>query len=48
MNQYRMERRVLMVELSEGRVWGRQKLGWMHGVKVAWVSKEMTVETAVQ
>ena len=30
-----MARRVLMAEVSEGRVRGRPKLGWMNGVKVA-------------
>ena len=39
MGQYRMARRVLMAEVSGGRVWGRRRLGWlagwMDGVKVA-------------
>ena len=36
MYEYRMDRRVLMAEVSGGRVRGRQSLGcWMNGVKVA-------------
>ena len=35
MDDYRMARRVLMTELSGGRVRGRPRLGWMDGVKVA-------------
>ena len=35
MDEYRMARRVLMVEVSGGRVRGRLRLGWMDGVKVA-------------
>ena len=31
---HRMARRVLMAEVSEGRVRGRPRLGWMDGVKV--------------
>ena len=31
----RADQRVLMTEVSEGRVRGRQMLGWMDGVKVA-------------
>ena len=30
-----MERRVLMAEVSGGRVLGRPRLGWIYGVKVA-------------
>ena len=30
-----MARRVLIAEVSEGRVRGRPRLGWMDGVKVA-------------
>ena len=33
MNEYRMARRVLMADVSEGRVRGRPMLGWMDGVK---------------
>ena len=31
----RMARRVLIAEVSGGRVRGRQRLGWMDGMKVA-------------
>ena len=34
-NEYRMARRVLMAEVSGGRVRGRPRLGWMDHVKVA-------------
>ena len=34
MDEYRMARRVLMAEVSEGPVRGR-RLGWMDGLKVA-------------
>ena len=33
MAEYRMARRVLMAEVSGGRVRGRPKLGWLDGVK---------------
>ena len=42
MDDYRMARRVL------GRVRGRQRLGWMDGVKVALGNRGMTVEAARQ
>ena len=35
MDEYRMARRVLMAEVSGGRVRGRPRLGWMDGVRVA-------------
>ena len=35
MDEYRMTRRVLMAEVIGGRIRGRQRLGWMDGVKVA-------------
>ena len=35
MDDYRMARRVLMAEVSGGRVRARPRLGWMDGVKVA-------------
>ena len=35
MDEYRLARRVLMAEVSGGRVRGRPRLGWMDGVKVA-------------
>ena len=48
MDDYRMARRVLMTEVSEGRVRGRPGLGWMDGVKVALGNRGMTVETGRQ
>ena len=41
-----MARRVLMAEVSGGRVRGRPRLGWMDGVKVALGNRGMTVEAA--
>ena len=43
-----MARRVLMAEVSGGRVRGRPRLGWMDGVKVALGNRGMTVEAAPQ
>ena len=40
MDEYRMARRVLMAEVTEGRVRGRPRLGWMDGVKVALGNRE--------
>ena len=40
MDEYRMARRLLMVEVSGGRVRGRLRLGWMDGVKVAFGTEE--------
>ena len=41
MDDYRMARRVLMAEVSLGRVRGRPRLGWMGGVKVyPWATDE--------
>ena len=34
-DEYRMARRVLMAEVSGGRVHGRPRFGWLDGVKVA-------------
>ena len=48
MDEYRMARQVLMAEVSEGRVRGSPRLGWMDGVKVALGNKGMTVESAHQ
>ena len=48
MDDYRMARRVLMAEVSGGRVRGRPRLGWMDGVKVALGNRGMTVEAARQ
>ena len=49
MDDYRMTRRVLMAEVSRGRVRGKQRLGWMDGVKVSnsiLSNRGMTVEAA--
>ena len=48
MDEYRMARRVLMAEVSGGRVRGRPRLGWMDGVKVPLGNRGMTVEAARQ
>ena len=48
MDEYRMARRVLMAEVSEGLVRWRQRLGWMDGVKVALGNRGMTVEAALR
>ena len=48
MDDYRMARRVLMAEVSWGRVRGRPRLGWIDGVKVTLGNREMTVEAARQ
>ena len=48
MDEYRMARKVLMAEVSGGRVRGRLRLGWMDGVKVALGNIGMTVEAARQ
>ena len=47
-DEYRMARRVLMAEVSGGRVRGRSRLGWMDGVKVALGNIGMTVEAVRQ
>ena len=48
MDEYRIARRMLMAEVSGGRVRGRLRLGWTDGVKVALSNRGMTVETARQ
>ena len=48
MDEYRMAIRVLMAEVSGGRVRGRPRLGWMDGVKVAIGNRGMTVESERQ
>ena len=48
MDEYRMARRVLMAEVSGGRVRGRPRLGWMNAVKVALGNRGMKVEAARQ
>ena len=47
MDEYRMARRVLMAEVSGGRVRGRPRLGWMGGMKMALGNRGMTVEATV-
>ena len=44
MDEYRTIRRVLMADVSEGRVRGRPRLGCMDGLKVALGSRGMTVQ----
>ena len=46
MNENRVARKVLMAEVSGGRVRGRPRLGWMDGVKVVLGDRGMTVEVA--
>ena len=46
MDEYRMARRVLMAEVSGGRVRATQRLRLMDGVKVALGNRGMTVEAA--
>ena len=48
MDEFKMARRVLMAEVSGGRIRGRPMLGWMDGVKVALGNRGMTVEAARQ
>ena len=46
MDECHIVRRVLMAEVSGGRVRGRPGLGWMEGVKVALGNRGMMVEAA--
>ena len=48
MDDYRVARRVLVAEVSGGRVRGRPRLGWLDGVKVAFGNRGRTVEAAQQ
>ena len=48
MDDYRIARRVLMAEVSVGRVRGRPRLGWMASVKVALGKRGMTEEAERQ
>ena len=48
MDDYGMAGRVLMAEVSGGRVRRRRWLGWMDGVKVTLGNRGMTVEAARQ
>ena len=44
MDKYRMATRVLMADVSGGRVWGRRRLGSVDGAKMALGSSGMTME----
>ena len=46
LDEFRMARRVLMAEVSGGRVRERPRLGWIDGVKVALGNRGMTMEAA--
>ena len=48
MDECRMVRRVLMAEVSGGRVRGTPRLGWMDGEKVALGNRGMTEEAGRQ
>ena len=48
MDEYRTARRVLMTEVSGGRIRSRPRLGWIDGVKVALGNRRVTVEAARQ
>ena len=48
MGECLLARRVLMAEVSGGRVRGRPRLGWTNGVKVVLGNRGMTVEAARQ
>ena len=48
MHEYRMAKKVLIAEVSGGRVRLRPRLGWMDGVKVSLGNRGMTVEAASQ
>ena len=48
MDEYPMARRVLISEVSGGRVRGRPRLGWMDGVKVSLGNIGMTAEASRQ
>ena len=41
-----MAKRVLMVDISDLRVRGRPRLGWMDGVEMALGSRDVTMEAA--
>ena len=48
MDEYRIARRVLMAEVSGGRVRGRPRFCWIDGGEVALGNGGMTVEAARQ
>ena len=47
-DEHRVGTRVLMAEVSGGRVRRRPRLGWMDGVKMALGNRVMTVEAVRQ
>ena len=47
-DEYRMARRELVADVSEGRVRGRPRLGWIDGLKIVLSSRRTTVEVARQ
>ena len=47
MDEYRIAIRVLMAEISGGRVQGRPRLGWMDSGKVVFGNRGMTVAAAL-
>ena len=44
MDEYRMARRMLILEVSGGQVPSRPRLGWIDGVKVELSSRGMAAE----
>ena len=48
MDEFCVARRVLIADVSGGRVRGRPRLGWMDGVMVALCGRGMTVEAVGQ
>ena len=48
MDEYRITRNVLMVEVSVGLVRGRSRFGWMDAVNVALGNRGVTVKAARQ
>ena len=48
MDEHRMARRVLVAEVSGGRVRGRPRLGWIYSVNVSLGNRGITVEAARQ
>ena len=45
-DESRLARKVMTAEVNGGRARGRQRFGWMEGVKVALDNRGMTVEAA--
>ena len=39
MDEYRMARRVLMADISRGRIRGRPRLDWMDGLRWPWATR---------